>query len=66
MGLGDDGASAFAQSGRLALLCGMLIIWPLIVVMAILVKVKMPPCLLFSARSAWARTGSCSLAIEEG
>ena len=42
VGLGDDGASAFAQSGRLALICGMLIIWPLIVVMAILVKEKVP------------------------
>lgn len=41
VGLGDDGASAFARGGRLASLYGLLIIWPLIVVVAILVKVKM-------------------------
>ena len=48
VGLGDDGASAFARGGRLASFCGLLIIWPLMVV-AILVKVKMPggPALTF-------------------
>ena len=34
--------TAKVKSGRLASLCGLLIIWPLIVVVAILVKVKMP------------------------
>ena len=41
VGLGDDVASAFARGGSLASLCGLLIIWPLIVVVTILVKVKM-------------------------
>ena len=34
--------TAKVKSGRLASLCGLLIIWPLIVVVAIQVKVKMP------------------------
>ena len=53
---------------RVVSLLGLLILWPVLLVVAILIKVKMPggPAFFVQKRVVWGRMGSCSTATSSG
>lgn len=51
---------------RLVSLIGLLVVWPVLLIVAIMIKVKMLEDLLFLRRSVWAKELNCLLAISSG
>lgn len=49
---------------RVVALIGLLLLWPVLLVVAIMVKVKMPGGPVFLSSSVWAREGDCSRATS--
>ena len=51
---------------RVVALIGLLVLWPVLLIVAVLVKVKMPGGPAFFVQKRWARVASCSAAISSG